>query len=82
MISMPHCFASSGFISGSGFAMAKIMGFFLIVATMSGVNWLAADTPINTSAPFTASDKVPFRLSLLVRDAISSFAKFKSPLPL
>ena len=49
---------NSGFISGSGFAHAKIIGFFAIDLTMSLETTSFADKPKKTSAFFIASLKV------------------------
>ncbi len=51
---------SSGVISGSGFAIGKIIGFFAMVLTMSLVTAPLADRPMNTSAPSKASASVRF----------------------
>ena len=53
-----YCFASSGLISGSGLAMAKITGSGLRAFRMVSLKAPAADTPIRTSAPTHASSKV------------------------
>jgi len=50
--------ASSGVISGSGLAMAKITGLSAIEATISDVTAPLALTPRKTSAPFIASSSV------------------------
>ena len=50
--------ASSGMISGVGFASAKITGFFAIPCSMSPVTIPATDSPTNTSAPCNASASV------------------------
>jgi putative ABC transport system permease protein len=71
--------ASSGLISGSGLAIAKMMGSLAIVLTISWVNWSATESPRNTSAPLTASA----RLRLSVSTANSSlylFMPFSRPL--
>ena len=49
---------SSAVISGSGLAMAKMIGFGAIEATMSLVTAPLAERPKNTSAPFSASASV------------------------
>ena len=49
---------SSAVISGSGLAMAKMIGFAAIDVTMSLVTAPLADRPKNTSAPFMASASV------------------------
>ena len=48
-------FASSGRISGDGFASARMIGRSAIVATISGFRMPPADRPRNTSAPATIS---------------------------
>ena len=50
--------ASSGVISGSGFAMAKMMGFGAIDFTISADSAPLAERPKKTSAPFIASSSV------------------------
>merc|ERR1740139_365003 len=50
--------ASSGRISGSGFAIAKMMGASAMSTNISSVRTPGADTPIKTSAPTRASFKV------------------------
>ena len=47
-------FINSGLISGSGFAQAKIIGFFAIERTISFETTSFADNPRKTSAPFIA----------------------------
>ena len=49
---------SSGVISGSGLAQAKIMGFFAIFFTCSFFRAPFADNPRKTSASFIASSSV------------------------
>jgi hypothetical protein len=49
---------SSGVISGSGLAMAKMIGRSAMERTMSGVSAPFTDRPKKTSAPFTASARV------------------------
>ena len=44
-----------GSISGSGLAMAKIIGSLFIVLTISGVSAPFTDKPKKMSEPFTAS---------------------------
>ena len=51
--------ASSGMISGVGFAQAKIMASRFIVRIMSCVSTPGADTPMNTSAPRITSASFP-----------------------
>ena len=54
--------ASSGVISGSGLAMAKMMGLFAMDLTISGVSAPFADSPKKMSASNMASASV--RLSV------------------
>jgi hypothetical protein len=49
---------SSGVISGSGLAMAKMIGFGAIERIISGVSAPLADSPKKTSAPAIASASV------------------------
>ena len=49
---------SSTVISGSGLAMAKMIGFAAIDLIMSGVNAPLTDRPKTTSAPSKASASV------------------------
>ena len=58
MASGRTAWASSGVISGSGFAMAKITGLSAMLTTMSWVTAPLALTPRKTSAPFIASSSV------------------------
>ena len=55
---------SSGVISGSGLAQAKIIGFFAIIFTSSFFKAPLADSPKNTSAPLIASSSVLFLVSI------------------
>ena len=50
--------ASSGVISGSGFAIAKMIGLSAMRATISLVNAPFTDRPKTTSAPSSASVSV------------------------
>lgn len=54
--------ASGGVISGSGFAIANTIGFGAIFLSSSAGSAFAADSPMNTSAPSSASASV--RLSV------------------
>ena len=58
MTSLRAATATGYGISGSGFAIANTIGFAAIVFSMSGVTRSFADTPTNTSAPFSASASV------------------------
>ena len=50
--------ASSGRISGSGLASARMIGWPAMLFTMSGVTTPAAEQPRNTSASFITSASV------------------------
>ena len=63
MTSGRAAFASSGGISGTGFAIAKMIGSFAIVLTMSPLMSFAAETPMKASAPSSASASVRFFVS-------------------
>ena len=52
------CLASSGRISGSGLASARMIGRGAIVPTISGVSTPAVEQPRNTSQPATTSASV------------------------
>ena len=69
----PWARASSGMISGTGLAMARITESLAIVSTMAPVTRPGRETPMNTSAPTKASARVPVRFSGLVRAASSSW---------
>lgn len=56
--------AVSGSISGTGLAIAKIIGFFAISLTSSFFKAFATETPIKQSAPISASCKVRHSLSV------------------
>ena len=59
MMASPRTAAtSSALISGSGLAMAKIMGLAAIDLTMSLVTAPLTESPKNTSAPASASASV------------------------
>ena len=60
--------ASSGVISGSGLAIAKMIGFLAIFLTISGVTAPATDRPKKTSAPFIASSRVRALVSTACAD--------------
>ena len=49
--------ASSGMISGGGFAMAKTIASSAIVLTISAVTIFGADTPTKISLPFIAAEE-------------------------
>ena len=55
--------ASSGRISGSGLASARMMGLGAIVLTMSCVSTPGAEQPRKTSASFTTSASVRLDVS-------------------
>ncbi len=58
MASLRTAATSSTVISGSGLAMAKMIGFSAIDFTMSWVIAPFTDSPKNTSAPASASARV------------------------
>ena len=58
MASLRTAATSSTVISGSGLAMAKMIGFSAIAFTMSCVTAPFAERPKNTSAPTKASVRV------------------------
>ena len=60
--------ASSGRISGSGFAMAKMIGALAMSFTISGFSAPAAERPRNTSAPTSASVSVRASLGTACAD--------------
>jgi hypothetical protein len=62
-------------ISGIGFAIAKTMASVFMDATISFVTRPGPETPINTSAPFIASARVPDSPLRFVMDASSAFAE-------
>ena len=72
----PPFFASSGMISGVGFAIAKMIASSAIVDTISAVTIFGAETPINTSLSLMISVNGPVCLSLFVISAISFWAGF------
>src|SRR5215204_6032922 len=61
--------ATSGLISGSGLAMAKIMGSPFMLSTCSTVSTSGAESPRKRSAPATASGRSPVLPSGLVFSA-------------
>ncbi len=63
---------SSGVISGSGLAMAKMIGLSAIARTIARSTAPLADSPKNTSAPSIASA----RLRALVSTACADFHWF------
>lgn len=58
MASSRTCATSSGVISGSGFAIAKMIGFGAIEATIFGVSAPLTESPRKTSQPSIASSSV------------------------
>ena len=54
----------SGVISGSGLAMAKMIGLGAMVATIAGVTAPLTDRPRKTSAPTMASARVRSGVSM------------------
>ena len=67
----PAAFATSGIISGTGLAIAKIMASLFIVLTISAETMFGAETPMKISAPTKASASFPFWPERLVTSAIS-----------
>jgi len=53
-----HYLANSGLTSGSGLAIAKIIGSLARDLTIVSVKTLGAETPISTSAPTQISSRV------------------------
>ena len=76
----PASRASFGSISGLGFAIAKTIGSAFIERTISCESTSFALTPMNASAPFIASARVPFTPLGLVRFASAFCAKLKRSL--
>jgi len=73
-------FATSTLISGSGFAIAKMMGLSFIFIKYSGFKASFAETPIKQSEPSNASYKVLFGVSfanLSLNSFIPSFLPLK-----
>ncbi len=58
MTSGRAAFASSGVISGSGFASAKTIGFGAMPLSTSPLTMPPEDSPMRASAPFSASCSV------------------------
>ena len=69
---------SSGAISGSGFASAKMMGRGAMDATIAGVTTPLAERPTTTSAPAIASSRVRTGRSV-ANGALYSFIPFSRP---
>ena len=65
-IKAPAFFAACGFISGVGFASAKIIGFSFIVLIISSVKTFGAESPTKTSAFLIVSCRPPFICSRFV----------------
>src|SRR3546814_9036075 len=74
MASGRAAFASGGEISGSGLAMAKMIGFAAMSRTISGFTAPAADSPRKMSAPFNASSRV-------LADVLAAWADFHWSIP-
>ena len=55
----PAAFASSGRISGTGFAIAMTTGSLLMLLIISGVRLPGAETPMKMSLPLMTSASVP-----------------------
>ena len=68
MASERTCATSSTVISGSGFAIAKMIGFGAIAFTMSTVKAPFCDSPKATSAPSNASCSVRALVSTACAD--------------
>ncbi len=68
--------ASSGMISGSGFAIAKTSGSFAIFFRSSTVISPGPARPMNMSAPAITSESFPFSLNGFAFSAYHSFMKF------
>ena len=66
------CAATAGSTSGSGLASANTIGSSVIVASSAAPNRFGALTPMNTSAPFSASASEPVFRSRLVCAAIAT----------
>ena len=65
--SLAFC-ASSGVISGSGLAMAKMIGLGAMALTISAVSAPLAERPKKISAPFIASSSVRSGVSIACAD--------------
>lgn len=74
----PAASATSGKISGTGFAIAKITAPLFIDLTISAVTQFGAEKPRKISAPFIASASVRASVSA----ANSCFSGFRSVRPL
>ena len=77
----PAASASSGWISGTGFAIGNTHAPAFMLATISRVTTPGALTPMNTSAPRIASASVPVMRRGFVRRLISSCAGFSPSMP-
>src|ERR1039457_1292290 len=78
MTSGRAAFASSGVISGTGFARAKMIGSFAIFLIISPVISFAAETPTKASAPSCASATVRFFVSRGKRSLYGFMFSFRS----
>jgi ABC-type phosphate transport system permease subunit len=74
-----YSLASSGLISGSGLAIAKITGSLAKLLTICSVNYFAAETPMRTSVPTAISSK---DVSLVIVRLDSAFLKSFIPFDL
>ena len=73
----PAC-ASSGIISGIGFARAKMIESLFMVAMSCLSRRLALLTPMNTSVSIKASFRLPDLFSKLVKESKDFFASVRS----
>ena len=78
----PPAFASSGKISGVGFAQAKTIASLFMVLTISVVTVPGALTPMNTSAPTSMSGRLPALRLRFVTSAISFLIQLRPSRPL
>ncbi len=78
MASSRTAWTSSGRISGSGLASAKMMGSRAMEATMSWLTTPAAERPMKTSAPSMASARVRSSVST-AKGSLNSFMSSVRP---
>jgi hypothetical protein len=69
--------ASSGMISGMGFARANMMAPGAMLFTISFETIPGADSPMKTSVPSIISFRLPCRRSMLVLREISDLAQLR-----
>ncbi len=72
-----YLWATSGWISGFGLAIAKISAFFAIFATADS-GTVPPETPMKTSAPSRAASNGPASPALFVNDASSRLTSVRS----